>query len=65
LHECKYACAVLARAQFSIIAKRIYFDLVNMDSPLECVTDRLARCFASMQERGGDKVAWAEVATDA
>ncbi|HVO87328.1 MAG TPA: aminotransferase class V-fold PLP-dependent enzyme [Casimicrobiaceae bacterium] len=51
----------LARAQFPITTRRIYFDLANMNSPPACVTDALARYFAALQDRGGDKVAWAEV----
>ncbi len=51
-----------ARQQFPITSKRIYFDLANMNSPPMCVTDALARYFAVMQERGGDKMAWAEEA---
>ena len=53
----------VARRQFPITSKRIYFDLANMNSPPMCVTDALARYFAVMQERGGDKMAWAEEAS--
>jgi selenocysteine lyase/cysteine desulfurase len=34
-----------------------------MNSPPICVTDALAQYFAGMQERGGDKIAWAEQIT--
>jgi cysteine desulfurase / selenocysteine lyase len=51
----------LARAQFPIGKKCTYFDLANMNSPPSVVTDALARYFAALQERGGDKVAWGEM----
>ena len=47
-----------AREQFPITKQRLYFDLANMNSPPRCVTDALARFYAAMQERGGDKSAW-------
>jgi selenocysteine lyase/cysteine desulfurase len=47
-----------ARAQFPITQKRVYFDIANMGSPPERVTSALARYFAALQDRGGDKGAW-------
>ena len=47
-----------AREQFPITRSHIYFDIANMNSPPECVTNMLGRYFATIQERGGDKRAW-------
>ena len=47
-----------AREQFPITRNRIYLDIANMNSPPRCVTDALARYYAAIQERGGDKKAW-------
>jgi len=48
----------VARAQFPIVERQIYFDIANMNSPPACVTNVLAAFFAGLQQRGGDKKAW-------
>ena len=47
-----------ARQQFPITRNRIYFDIANMNSPPECVTDALVAYYRCAQDRGGDKRAW-------
>lgn len=48
-----------ARNEFPITKRCIYFDLANMNSPPFRVTKALAGFFATLQERGGDKIAFA------
>jgi selenocysteine lyase/cysteine desulfurase len=48
----------MAREQFPITKDWIYFDIANMNSPPVCVTKALARYFAAIQKRGGDKSQW-------